>query len=158
MQFKVEHRVGVPASSKAIWDVLSDLERWPEWNSVYPQVKGLLRIQQKLTLTEVFPGQPARNIQPMVFDWVPNAQIIWIYSELFGLVKRIRYIEIESLSDQDTNCILSNGEIYDGLLGATIGKRNRRHLRAGFEKLNHDVVARLQKVASGQAVAQGDRG
>ena len=46
MRFKVEHRVGVPASSKAIWDVLSDLPRWKEWNTVYPEIHGLLRIQQ----------------------------------------------------------------------------------------------------------------
>ncbi len=158
MQYKIEHRIGVPASSQAIWDVLSDLGRWPEWNSVYPEVQGLLRIQQKLTIREVFPGQPDRSINPMVYDWVPNAQIIWIHGELFGLVKRIRYIEIESLNEDDANCILSNGEIWDGLLGPMIGKRRRRHLRAGFEKLNYDVAARLQQVAAGAAIAEGDRG
>jgi hypothetical protein len=158
MQFKVEHRVGVPATSKAIWDVLSDLGRWPEWNSVYPEVVGLLRIQQKLGIKEMFPGQPPRTINPMVFDWVPNAQIIWVHTEMGGLVKRIRYIEIEALNEEDTSCILSNGEIYDGLLGPMVGKRKRRHLRAGFEKLNHDIVARLEKVAAGEAVAEGDRG
>jgi hypothetical protein len=158
MQFKIEHRVGAATSSKAIWDVLSDLKRWPEWNSLYPEVAGLLRIQQRLTIREVFPAQPPRTIAPMVYDWVPNAQIIWIHSELGGLVKRIRYIEIESLNDEDTNCILSNGEIWQGLLGPTIGKRRRRALRAGFEKLNHDIVARLNAVAAGEAIADGDRG
>jgi hypothetical protein len=158
MQFKVEHRVGVPTNSKAIWDVLSDLKRWPEWNSVYPEVQGLLRIQQTLTIREVIPAHPPRTIRPMVFDWVPNAQIIWIHKELFGLVKRIRYIEIESLNELDANCILSNGEIYDGLLGPMVGKRKRRHLRRAFETLNHDVVARLKQVQTGQAVAEGDRG
>ena len=68
MRFKVEHRVGVPASSKAIWDVLSDLPRWREWNTVYPEIHGLLRIQQKLAIGEAFPGQPDRVIRPMVVD------------------------------------------------------------------------------------------
>ncbi len=158
MQFKVEHRVGVPANSKAIWDVLSDLGRWPEWNTLYPEIDGLLRIQQKLAITEAFAGQPKRVINPMVFDWVPNAQIIWIHSEMGGLVKRIRYIEIEPLTEEDTACVLSNGEIYDGLLGPTVGKRKRKWLKRGFEQLNIDIVERLKKVASGQAVADGDRG
>lgn len=158
MQFKIEHRVGVPTNSKAIWDVLSDLTRWPEWNTVYPEVHGLLRIQQKLAIREMFPGRSPKVIRPMVFDWVPNTQIIWIHSELGGLVKRIRYIEIEALNEEDTNCILSNGEIYDGMLGHTIGKGRRKWLRRGFEQLNKDIVARLEKVAAGQAVAEGDRG
>ena len=158
MQFKVEHRVGVPTNAKAIWDVLSDLRRWPEWNSVYPEIHGLLRIQQKLSIKEAFPGRPPRAIQPMVFDWVPNTQIIWVHSEMFGLVKRIRYIEIEALNEEGANCILSNGEIYQGPLGAAVFKARRKWLKRGFEQLNNDIVARLEKVAAGLATAQGDRG
>jgi hypothetical protein len=158
MVFKVEHRVGVPASSKAIWDVLSDLSRWKEWNTVYPEIHGLLRIQQKLAIGETFPGQPDRVIRPMVVDWVPNEQILWALSEMMGLVKRIRYIEIEHLNDEDQNCILSNGEVYDGLLGPAVGKARRKWLRRGFEQLNTDIVARVKAVAEGRAVAEGDRG
>ena len=158
MRFKVEHRVGVPASSKAIWDVLSDLPRWKEWNTLYPEIHGLLRIQQRLAIGEAFPCQPDRVIRPMVVDWVPNEQILWALSEMMGLVKRIRYIEIEHLNDQDSNCILSNGEVYDGLLGPMVGKARRKWLRKGFEQLNADIVARVRAVAEGKAVAEGDRG
>jgi hypothetical protein len=158
MRFKIEHRVGVPASSAAIWDVLSDLGRWKEWNTLYPEIHGLLRIQQKLAIGEAFPGQPDRVIRPMVVDWVPNEQILWALSEMMGLVKRIRYIEIEHLNDEHTNCILSNGEVYDGLLGPTVGKARRKWLRKGFEQLNADVVARVKAVAEGKAIAEGDRG
>jgi hypothetical protein len=158
MRFKVEHRVGVPASSRAIWDVLSDLTRWSEWNTVYPEIHGLLRIQQRLAIGEAFPGQPDRVIRPMVVDWVPNEQILWAHTEMMGLVKRIRYIEIEHLNDDDANCILSNGEVYDGPLGPTVGKARRRWLRKGFEQLNADIVARVLAVAEGRATAEGDRG
>jgi hypothetical protein len=158
MVFKIEHRVGVSASSKAVWDVLSDLSRWSEWNSVYPEVHGLLRIQQKLAIGEAFPGQPDRVIRPTVVDWVPNEQILWALSEMNGLVKRIRYIEIDHLRDQDQGCILSNGEVYDGWLGPRVGKTRRQWLRKGFEQLNADIVARVKAVAEGRAVAEGDRG
>ena len=158
MIFKIEHRVGAPTNSKAIWDVLSDLGRWPEWNSVYPEIHGLLRIQQRLRITEAFPGQPPQVITPIVGDWVPNAQIIWLHSEMHGLVKRIRYIEIDSLNDDDTSCVLSNGEIYQGLLGKRVGRQRRKWLKQGFEQLNADIIARVHAVAAGQAVAEGDRG
>lgn len=158
MAFKVEHRVGVPASPAAIWDVLSDLSRWSEWNSIYTDIKGLLRIQQRLLIAEVFPGRPAVLIKPMVVDWVPNEQILWAHSEMGGLVKRIRYIEIEALGDAGTNAILSNGELFQGALGDMVGKARRKWLKKGFEQLNADIVARVQAVAEGRAVAEGDRG
>lgn len=155
---KLEHRIGVPSSSRAIWDVLSDLGRWHEWNSVYPEVHGLLRIAQKLTITEHFPGMTRRTITPVVVDWVPNEQIIWSFKEAGGLVKRVRYIEIEPLNEDDTSCILSNGEIWDGLLGPRIAQQRRRLLRNGFEQLNNDIVQRLLEVKAGTATADGDRG
>src|ERR1700761_484753 len=156
MAFKVEHRIGVPASAKAIWDVLSDLPRWGEWNSLYPEIHGLLRIQQRLAIGECFPGQPDRVIRPTVVDWVPNEQILWALNETHGLVKRIRFIEIEQLNDSSS--ILSNGEVYDGFLGRKVGQARRRWLREGFERLNADIVTRVQAVAEGRATAEGDRG
>jgi hypothetical protein len=160
MQYKIEHRIGVPASSHAIWDVLSDLGRWPEWNTLYPQVSGLLRIQQRLTMTEAFPGVEPKIIKPLVVDWVPNFQIIWAINDMAGLVKRIRYIEIEPLDDDNTRCVLSNGEIWDGLLGPSIAKAKHRRkvLKAGFEQFNKDALERLRQVAAGKAIAEGDRG
>ena len=52
MSFKTEHRMGVPAPSTVIWEVLSDLDRWPEWNPLYPKIAGTLRIGQKLEAAE----------------------------------------------------------------------------------------------------------
>jgi hypothetical protein len=158
MAFKVEHRMGAPFGAMAIWDVLSDLPRWKEWNSVYTDVQGLLRIQQQLLVAEVFPGRPPALVKAMVVDWVPNEQILWARSEMFGLVKRIRYIEIEALGESGANCIVSNGEVFQGLLGPMVGKARRRWLKRGFEKLNADIVARVAAVSEGRAVADGDRG
>jgi hypothetical protein len=158
MAFKVEHRVGAPFSGQQIWDVLSDLPRWKEWNTLYPQIDGLLRIQQRLTIVEAFPGRDKATIRPMVVDWVPNEQILWALGEMMGLVKRIRYIEIEALGETGASSILSNGELYQGLLGNMVGKSRRKWLKRGFEQLNTDIVARVRAVSEGTATADGDRG
>lgn len=151
MSFKTEHRMGVPAPSTVIWQVLSDLDRWPEWNPLYPKITGTLRIGQKLEVLEAFSDAPPKLIRPTVVDWVPNAQILWSLSEAGGFIKRLRYIEIEQYDDEDTACILSNGEIYDGLVGSRLGKRDRRRLRAGFEAFNAACVDRVAKVMAAKA-------
>ncbi len=158
MQYKVEHRLGVPAPSTVIWDVLSDLGRWPEWNPVYPEISGLLRIAKTLTIRETFPGVQPRTIMPRVIDWVPNEQILWFTKEGGGLVKRIRYIEIEKLTDEDRNCYLSNGEVFEGLLGPRQAKKHKHKLRAGYEALNLAIAERVRQVMAGEAIAEGDRG
>ncbi len=158
MSFKPEHRLGVPAPSTVIWDVLSDLDRWPEWNPLYPHISGLLRIAQKLEVTEKFPGAAPRVIRPTVVDWVPNAQILWSHKEMGGLIKRLHYIEIEPFNEEDTACILSCGEIWDGLVGSRYGKTHRRRLRMGYEAFTTACAERVRQVMAGEAKADGDRG
>ena len=139
---KIEHRIGVPTNSRAIWDVLSDLGRWSEWNTVYPEVHGLLRIAQKLAITEVFPHAPPTTITPTIVDWVPNEQILWQIRAPLGMVKRLRYIEIEKLSEE--GCIFSNGEFFSGMLSPLVVNMMRRPIKNGFAALGEAMKLRAE--------------
>ena len=142
MREKVEHRVGVQAPAEAVWPMIADIAGWGAWNPLYPRAQGVLRSGERLSLDVALPDQPVRAIRPTVVDWVPNEQVIWRLSMLGGLVKSVRYIEIEALSE--TACIVSNGEIFDGLLGPTIARRLRAALKAGFAAMGEAVKARAE--------------
>ena len=133
MSFRVEHRIGAPAPASVIWEVLSDLPGWSAWNPIYAKVDGQLRIGAKLEVHETFEGAPKKVITPTVVDWVPDAQILWTLSEAGGMIRRIRYIEIDTFEESASGCIVSNGEIWQGLVGQRVGKRIRHRLRRGFE-------------------------
>jgi hypothetical protein len=107
---RVEHRIGVQAPAEVIWECIADISRWPEWNPLYPKAEGQLRIDTKLELTQALPGEKPRVIRPTIVDWVPNEQILWRMRSWAGMLRSIRYIEIEALTE--TGCIFSNGEIF----------------------------------------------
>lgn len=142
MKVKIENRIGVTATAPAIWEVLSDIAAWPEWNPLYTRAVGVLRIGAQLDLEVAVPGQPKRMIRPVIADWVPNDQIHWNLRMLGGLVKTTRYLEIEQLTE--TGCIFTNGELFDGLLGPSIAKRMRRELREGFNAMGEALKARVE--------------
>ncbi len=142
MTIKLEHRVGIPAPAEAIWAVIADLERWCEWNPLYPKAEGQIRMGAPLTLEVVVPGQAPRVIRPVVTDWVPNEQLLWKLSMMGGLAKSTRYIEIEQLSA--TGCIFSNGEVFEGLLGSRLPRSLRGPIRAGFVAMGEAVKARVE--------------
>lgn len=139
---KIEHRIGVQAPAEAIWSVVADLERWPEWNPLYPKANGVLRIGSQLDLEVAVPGQTPRMIRPVILDWVPNDQIHWRLSMFGGLIKSLRYLEIEALTE--TGCIFTNGELFEGPLGPTVAKRMRKPLRAGFAAMGEALKARVE--------------
>jgi hypothetical protein len=95
-----------------------------------------------LDLTLALPGQPEQQIRPTVLEWVPNEQLHWKLTMLGGLVKTIRYFEIESLAE--ASCIVSNGEIVGGLIGHRMGKRMARTIYRAFSDMNDALKARAE--------------
>ncbi len=139
---KLEHRIGVNAPASVIWEILADIARWGEWNPLYTSAEGELRIGATLTLTVVLPGETPQVIRPVIVDWVPDDQIHWRLSALGGMIRSIRYIEIEVLGE--TSCILSNGELFEGLLGPRFANSKRRALRRGFMEMGEALAERAE--------------
>jgi hypothetical protein len=121
---------------------MADLPRWSEWNPLYTEAEGELRIGAVLTLTVALPGHAPQVIRPVVLDWVPNDQIHWRLSALGGLITSVRFIEIEVLGDE--SCIVSNGELFGGLLGPSFVKNRRSALRQGFAAMGEALAARAE--------------
>ena len=60
MSIRIEHRIGVAASPEMVWEVIADFERWSEWNSLHPEVRGVIAIGGRLEVAEVLDGEPGR--------------------------------------------------------------------------------------------------
>lgn len=142
MPFRIENRVGVAAPASLVWDIVSDLDRWPEWNALYPQASGRLLIGETLTLTLAVPGEKPETIKPIVNDWVPNEQVVWNVKLGGGLLRTTRYFEMDAL--HDAACIFANGEIFEGLGARVVPRRLRSRIRQGFYDLGEAVKFRAE--------------
>jgi hypothetical protein len=138
----IEHRIGIQAPAGVIWEIIRDLSSWEGWNPLYPKASGDIHIGSTLDMTLEIPGQSAQQIRPVVLDWVPNEQLHWRLSLRGGLVKTVRYIEIEQLAE--ASCIVSNGEFFAGLLGPTVVRRMGGSVRRGFIAMNEALKARAE--------------
>ncbi len=130
---KIEERIGVPVTQERLWEVLSNLEGWKNWNPLHPRIEGRLAIGATLTMDQVLPGQETETIQARVIDWIPYEQIHWTTSAGRGWVKTVRYLEIEPMTE--TSSVFSVGELFGGLLGGFAAKRLRPSYRAGFKAM-----------------------
>lgn len=130
MSYRIEHRIGIAAPAEVIWDIVADVSGWERWNPLYPSASGAIRIGETLNLTLALRGQKPEAITPRVLDWVPYEQLHWFSSAGNGMLKALRYIEIEKLDEN--SCIFSNGELYSGMLGPWAAKRMKGAIRAGF--------------------------
>jgi len=132
MNFKIEKRVGVRATSERIWEVIADLPGWDRWNPVETQVSGAIAFGSEIALIERIEGLPDRQVVGRVADWQPNAQLVW--TEKRGwLFNSLRYYEIEELDPG--SCIVANGFIFSGFRGEGFHDRHRRTIRNGCEAI-----------------------
>lgn len=142
MGFKIEHRIGVARPKEQVWAVLSDLPAWNSWNPMYPEITGRLLISAPLELAERA-GERNERYSAVVAEWVPNSQIIWTRKTHGGLVRHVRYLEIEPLSD--TGCIFANGELFEGRFAPLfVSNGRRRKLRQAFRGFCEGLKARVE--------------
>src|SRR5262249_10357038 len=128
--------------AEVIWEVIADLPRWEDWNPTYPKAAGEIHIGAPLQMTLALPGQAPQEIKPVVLDWVPGDQLHWRLTMLGGMVKTLRFIEIEKLGE--TNCIVSKGEFFAGFMGPSVAKRAGRSIYRGFKEMNEALKARAE--------------
>ena len=137
---KIEHRVGTQVAPEILWELLSNVDGWSAWNPLYPKSRGEIRIGAQLELTEALPGRTTRDARPVVLEWMPLEQIHWRDSRSDGWVKSVRFIEVDIVSA--TGCIVSNGEIFTGLLAKRHFKAHRTAHLEGFRAMNEALIHR----------------
>lgn len=140
MPIYIENRTGVAAPAEVIWEILTDLEHWPDWNPLYASASGQVKIGSVWKLALKLPGRPVEVQTPKLLDWAPDDHIHLQTKTFF--IATLRYLEIEALSE--TGCLFSNGEIFNGMLAGPIIRPFRRDLQKGFNAMGEAMKAKAE--------------
>jgi hypothetical protein len=140
---RVEYRIGVQATPERIWEVLSNLERWADWNPMYPQAAGHIAIGGTLNLLEHVAGRADRRIDARIVDWTPYAQLI-LRVEGGMFAHRLQYFEIDPLTADGQGCIFAAGAFFNGWRGKALAQREARGLKIGFGLLCEALKAKVE--------------
>jgi hypothetical protein len=136
--------VEIAAPAGIVWELVSDLEGWSQWNPLYRRVAGSLEIGETITMTVTIPGTKTIDLRPKVIAVIANELVHYQGTTFGGLVRGTRYIEIRETGAE--SCVLSNGEIMGGLLGLLLGRLGEDRIRMGLELMSEA----LKKVAEGR--------
>jgi uncharacterized protein YndB with AHSA1/START domain len=67
----------VDASSERVWEVLTDFDRYPEWNPSVPSITGELAVGSTVSLTLAMPGRPSPKVKAKLLDVAPGRRLAW---------------------------------------------------------------------------------
>jgi hypothetical protein len=87
----------IHSSPEAIWAILTDARRWPEWNKTVDRVDGEIALGEKITVhTKISPG---RAFPLKVREFVPGRRMVWSGGMPLGLFKGERVFTLSPQSD-----------------------------------------------------------
>ncbi len=66
----------VEASPHRVWELLTDVTSYPEWNPLVPHMEGTLQRGEEVTLQLSPTGQPQRDLEVKVAKAVPGEELV----------------------------------------------------------------------------------
>ncbi len=129
--YKVEYRFGIAAPVDYVYDILADVERWPEWSPIHKEARAHLGFGAPAVFKEEYAGLGTWELEGALSDWVPLSHMHFHIPRPWYMGRLIRYYEVDNLLEVGTR--FSVGAAFSGMLSIREGKRFAPHLRKGFE-------------------------
>jgi hypothetical protein len=132
----------IDAAPGKVWEELTDLASYPDWNPFIPEAAGRIADGNRLVLKMTPPDGRAMTFRPKVTKNDPARELRWFgHLGVRGIFDGEHYFRLEELPGGRTRLV--HGEKFTGitvgLFGGVLEKTER-----GFEELNEALRERCE--------------
>ena len=144
MSREIHTQIDIDASPEAVWEILTSLERYPDWNPLITSSSGTVEVGEKLTNRFEPPGGNASTFivrvtaadRPHLFEW--NGSLLGIALLFKG---RHRF----ELEDTPNGTRLTHSEEFSGVAGHLILRKPLlAQTEEGFTAMNNALKTRAE--------------
>ncbi len=140
---KVHTQIDIDAPVRKVWELITNLENYAQWNPFVVMGKGPIRLGEKITVRAQPDGAPGKTFHPVITRLVPEKELRWLgHFPLPGLVDGEHIHILEPLGENRTRYI--HDDEFTGLLVPIVWSRLGAATRKGFEKMNLALKKRAE--------------
>ena len=137
--------IEIQASADRVWQLLTDIASFPEWNPFIRRASGEIRIGARLEVHIQPSGASGMTFRPTVLRAEPERELRWLGHLLIpGLFDGEHIFTLESLGANRVRFV--QREVFTGLLVPLFARRLETDTRRGFEEMNRALKARAEQV------------
>lgn len=139
----VKTEIVIDAAPQTVWSILDDLERYPEWNKVLPQVSGRTTVGKHIDAVICFTGAEPQPFSPKIIRIVGARELRWV-SEIPGetISRAEHYFILTPLPDGKTH--VEHCEEFDGPFADTMWALVGHIAPTDYAALNEALKARAE--------------
>jgi len=128
---EISEAIDVPASPAVVWTVLTEIDAYPQWNTLLA-IRGDLAVGETVAVRLSMPGLPTVPLSPEITAVDPERALCW-RSRLFGVEAEHAFL-LEPRPDGTTRFVQT--EQFGGPMAGPVLRRFERRIRRGFEQMN----------------------
>jgi hypothetical protein len=142
----IEAVTEIDAPVQAVWDELSAVSTYPEWNPFITAFDGDLVVGSRVEVRIAPPGGRAMSFRPTITAVEQTRRLEWLGRLLVpGVFDGRHSFHLEDLGQGRTR--LTQTEAFSGVLVGLTGKTLER-TRAGFEAMNQALRLRAEAAST----------
>lgn len=136
---QIKTSVAINSSKERIWQILTDFERYSEWNPFIESVTGNLKVgnQIKIQLQNM-------TFNPVILTFKENEELKWLghfgFKGLFDGEHKFKLID-----HANGTVTFEQSENFSGILVRFFAKSLDKDTKVGFEKMNKELKLRAEK-------------
>jgi hypothetical protein len=143
---ELHSEIEIQASPERVWEVLTDLAAYREWNPFIVRAAGQPVVGGRLELHMRLPGRRPTTFRPVVLAAEPGRQLRWLGRLLVpGLFDGEHGFTLEAAGPGRVR--LTQRERFRGLLARPVMARIAKPTQEGFHQMNQALKARAERPA-----------
>lgn len=133
----------IDAPPRAVWEVLTDFERYDEWNPTI-DITGSPTEGDRIEMVLTLPDRKPQAFRPKLLTVDEPTELRW-QGRLFvpGLYDGEHRFVLEPLDDGERTR-LTHAETFRGVLVGFVNRRIGDDIETGFERMNEALKARVE--------------
>jgi hypothetical protein len=146
MRHELHTQVDIDATPETVWNVLTDLGHYADWNPFIVEASGEIAVGNKLTNRMQSPGGKAMTIKPVVTAVEPAQTFEWLgHLGVRGVFDGRHRFELQATPAGGTRVM--HTEEFQGVLVRFMRKTLDSQTKSGFEVMNVALKTRAEAEA-----------
>ncbi len=142
MQREIHYEIEIKASPEDVWQVLTDLDKYAEWNPLLHDASGKPQVGEQVDISFRTASKEGA-IQCTVIEEKPNQELCWEYHVILpALFKGKHVFTIEPIGEEQVRFI--DREIFNGLFVPFLAKDIDTNSKAAMETMDKALKARVE--------------
>ena len=140
MPKEFQAQISIEATPEAVWKVLVDTSKWPEWDPFCDKIEGTAALGERVKAYSKL--SPGRAFPVKVATFEPGRRMVWTGGMPLGLFKGERTFELTPDGQGRTKFRLH--EVFSGPMLALIGP-SLPDMSEAFQKFVAGLKARVER-------------